>query len=226
MVYPPPPGGSAPRSPNDGSKSKPSRSHLFAALGGFIGGVVASVAVVAIFGVGSPSRATGTPTPGTPGSAAPPAPAAPAAPASPGPPLPDVVLHQGPVTLAKGNGIDLDSTAGSWGEVGSSSLNDLELTLGGTSIDYPPGDSHFVQVGQSAPISYATCAAATGYVPSFDGPGEAANEVNTSLRFCVLTTQHRFSFVEVTAAPYDPQLGVPYFDSITVKVTTWARPAP
>jgi hypothetical protein len=220
MVYAQPSSAGGPPDDGEGPKRKARRSHLFAVLVGFAGGVAVSAVAFVIFATGSPARSnTGA------------APAAPAAPAEPEPPSPatSAVLHEGVVTLHKGNAIDLDSTAADWGETSSpSSRDDLELAPGGTLMDYPPAKAYFVQVHLHDPATYMTCLGIGGHlhVQGFEGPGEAANNVSTDLRFCVLTTQDRLAYVAVTAAPYDPTAGVPRLDSVTVKVTTWARPVP
>ena len=207
-------------------KPRPTQRQLLTAGGIVLAGLVGILAAFAIFG-GSASPApaatlgsSGTSSNGLATSAAPP----PSVPQ----PDPSVILHEGTLTLAQDNGVDLDSTAPNWDEQSPATTyaDDLELAINGTQLHDPTDGTNFVQVDPSAPVAYATCAAATGYVDAFNGPsGQSPGQVNTSLRFCVRTTQGRFALVQVTSAPIDPNGSNGGLANVTVNVTTWARSA-
>jgi hypothetical protein len=133
-----------------------------------------------------------------------------------------VVRNRGPLTLTPDSGADLDSANKNWGTAGSS-CEDQDITLysagHNTALDGACGFGKFAIVPAKAPFSYNTCANATGYVQDLPG-----SEVQTGIKFCVYTSEHRYALVQVQNS--DPKTGGNGLNRLDLYVVTCDPPAP
>jgi hypothetical protein len=224
---PAPPGGSRPGS----------RTGLYAGIAAGVVALLVAVAVAVSTASGGdpqvPSAGEGpTPSPAT-GVLAPTGPAVPTEPAEPAaetqrpepavdPSLAAVVRHAGTATLRSENFIDLDSRADNWDQNSSAGAAspDLQLYYGGSAIS-AYSDASFVPVAPGSPVTYQTCAAATGYTDKID-----AASIEDKISFCALTDGNRYSYIKITSAAPAESGG---FTSVVLNITTFelrARPTP
>ncbi|MFI6079116.1 hypothetical protein ACIA5C_47185 [Actinoplanes sp. NPDC051343] len=131
------------------------------------------------------------------------------------------VLRTGRLTLSENYCADLDTQAANWsvtesdcGTVGAidgdGDIRNLDFEHG----FYGPNNTDFAILDESTPGTFASCQGATSLSPILSD-----RKVVKGLRFCVRTTDHNLSLLDVVAVEHqDDQHDLL---SVTFQVTTW-----